>query len=46
MESNDEEVPSRHEQWTVDVTEIGLTDLCKMANADNILKYTHLDITA
>ena len=32
------------ELWTV--TEIGLTDLCKMANVDDILKYTHLDITA
>ena len=32
------------ELWTV--TEIGLTDLCKMANADDIRKYTHLDITA
>ena len=32
------------ELWTV--TEIGLKDLCKMANADDIRKYTHLDITA
>ena len=30
--------------WTV--TEIGLTDLCKMAHADNICKYTQLDIMA
>ena len=32
------------ELW--DVTEIGLTDLCKMANVDDIRKYTQLDITA
>ena len=32
------------ELWTV--TEIGLTDLCKMADADDILKYTRLDILA
>ena len=32
------------ELWTV--TEIGLTDLCKMADADDIRKYTRLDILA
>ena len=32
------------ELWTI--TEIGLTDLCKMANADDIRKYTQLDIMA
>ena len=32
------------ELWTV--TEIGLTDLCKMARADNIQKYTFLDTKA
>ena len=30
------------ELWTV--TEIGLTDLCKMADADDIRKYTRFDI--
>ena len=30
--------------WTV--TEIGLTDLCKMAGADDIRKYTLLNLTA
>ena len=30
------------ELWTV--TEIGLTDLCKMAEADDIRKYTLLNI--
>ena len=29
--------------WTV--TEIGLTDLCKMAEADDIRKYTLLNLT-
>ena len=28
------------------VTEIGLTDLCKMAEADDIRKYTLLNLTA
>ena len=28
------------------VTEIGLTDLCKMAEADDICKYTLLNLTA
>ena len=32
------------ELWTV--TEIGLTDLCKMADTDDIRKYTRLDIMA
>ena len=32
------------ELWTV--TEIGLTNLCKMAHADDIRKYTHLDCMA
>ena len=32
------------ELWTI--TEIGLTDLCKMAHADDIRKYTQLDIMA
>ena len=32
------------EPWTV--TEIGLTDLCKMAEADDIRKYTLLNLTA
>ena len=32
------------ELWTV--TEIGLTDLCKMAEADDIRKYTLLNLTA
>ena len=32
------------EPWTV--TEIGLTDLCKMAEADNIRKYTLHNLTA
>ena len=32
------------ELWTV--TEIGVTDLCKMAEADDIRKYTRLDIIA
>ena len=32
------------ELWTV--TEIGVTDLCKMAEADDICKYTRLDILA
>ena len=32
------------ELWTV--TEIGLTDLCKMAHVDDIRKYTQLDIMA
>ena len=32
------------ELWTV--TEIGLTDLCKMAEADDIHKYTLLNLTA
>ena len=32
------------ELWTV--TEIGVTDLCKMAEADDIRKYTRLDIMA
>ena len=31
------------ELWTV--TEIGLTDLCKMAEADDIHKYTLLNLT-
>ena len=31
------------ELWTV--TEIGLTDLCKMAKADDIRKYTLLNLT-
>ena len=31
------------ELWTV--TEIGLTDLCKMAQADDIRKYTLLNLT-
>ena len=30
--------------WTV--TEIGLTDLCKMADADDVRKYTLLNLTA
>ena len=30
------------EMWTV--TEIGLTDLCKMAEADDIRKYTLLNL--
>ena len=30
--------------WTV--TEIGLIDLCKMAEADDIRKYTFLNLTA
>ena len=34
----------KSEMWTV--TEIGLADLCKMANADDIRKYTQMDITA
>ena len=33
-----------NELWTV--TEIGLTDLCKMADADDIRKYTLLNLTA
>ena len=33
-----------NELWTV--TEIGLTDLCKMAEADEIRKYTLLNLTA
>ena len=33
-----------NELWTV--TEIGLTDLCKMAKADDIRKYTLLNLTA
>ena len=33
-----------NELWTV--TEIGLTDLCKMAEADDIRKYTLLNLTA
>src|SRR3954467_11509306 len=33
-----------HLQWTV--TEIGLTDLCKMAEDDDIRKYTLLKLTA
>ena len=32
------------ELWTV--TEIGLTDLCKMAEDDDIRKYTLLNLTA
>ena len=32
------------ELWTI--TKIGLTDLCKMADADDIRKYTRLDILA
>src|SRR4051812_20200939 len=32
------------ELWTV--TEIGLTGLCKMANVEEIQKYTQLDATA
>ena len=32
------------EPWTV--TEIGLTDLCKMAEGDDIRKYTLLNLTA
>ena len=32
------------ELWTI--TEIGLTDLCKMAEADDIRKYTLLNLTA
>ena len=32
------------EMWTV--TEIGLTDLCKTAEADDIRKYTLLNLTA
>ena len=32
-----------NELWTV--TEIGLTDLCKMAEADDIRKYTLLNLT-
>ena len=32
------------ELWTV--TEIGLTDLCKMPEADDICKYTLLNLTA
>ena len=32
------------ELWTV--TEIGLTDLCKRAEADDIRKYTLLNLTA
>ena len=32
------------ELWTV--TEIGLIDLCKMAEADDIRKYTLLNLTA
>ena len=32
------------ELWTV--TEIGLTDLCKMVEADDIRKYTLLNLTA
>ena len=31
------------ELWTI--TEIGLTDLCKMAEADDIRKYTLLNLT-
>ena len=33
-----------NELWTV--TEIGLTDLCKMAEVDDIRKYTLLNLTA
>ena len=33
-----------NELWTI--TEIGLTDLCKMAEADDIRKYTLLNLTA
>ena len=33
-----------NELWTV--TEIGLTDLCKTAEADDIHKYTLLNLTA
>ena len=33
-----------NELWTV--TEIGLIDLCKMAEADDICKYTLLNLTA
>ena len=33
-----------NELWTV--TKIGLTDLCKMAEADDIRKYTLLNLTA
>ena len=32
------------ELWTV--TEIGITDLCKMAEADDIRKYSLLNLTA
>ena len=32
------------ELWTI--TEIGVTDLCKMAEADDIRKYTLLNLTA
>ena len=32
------------ELWTV--TEIGLTDLCKMADAEDIQKFTQLDVKA
>ena len=33
-----------NELWSV--TEIGLTDVCKMAEADDIRKYTLLNLTA
>ena len=46
MEGHDEEATHGYdsELWTV--TEIGLTDLCKMAEADDIRKYTLLNLTA
>ena len=37
-------ISKNSELWTV--TEIGLTDLCKMANADDTHKYTQLDALA
>ena len=46
MEDHDEEAPHGDKQQAVDVTEIGLTDLCKMAEADDIRKYTLLNLTA
>ena len=46
MEGHDEKrlMAMDSELWTV--TEIGLTDLCKMVEADDIRKYTLLNLTA
>ena len=46
VEGHDEEAPHDDEQRTLDRHEIGLTDLCKMAKADDIRKYTLLNLTA